>query len=121
MDMMAITLIGSACAFALMGCGALWQPLWVTRQFGLHDLSRPARNEIRSVYGGFGLLMAAVLLIAFLEADRRPGICLAVAAALGGMALGRLVSWVIDRGIDRGPACYLVLEMAVASALYRFA
>jgi hypothetical protein len=40
-----------------------------------------------------------------------------VAAALGGMAAGRLVSAAIDRTIDRKPLGYLALEIGVAVML----
>jgi len=44
-------------------------------------------------------------------------VCLTVAAALAGMAGGRLVSAGIDRALGRLPALYLVLEAVMAAAL----
>ena len=63
--MNANTLLGLiASAFLLMGLGALWRPVLVTAQFGIPSLTRDGRNEVRAVYGGFGLAMALVLLAA---------------------------------------------------------
>jgi hypothetical protein len=79
-------------AFLLMGMGALARPTLVTAQFGMPDLTAAGRNEVRAVYGGFGVLMAWMLLIAL---------------------------QLIDRRIDRWPLCYLLLEAALALLLLR--
>jgi hypothetical protein len=103
--------------FVVMGLGAIVRPVLVTAQFGIVELTLAGRNEVRAVYGGFGVLMAGVLLVALQQAALREGILVAVAAALGGMAAGRLVSALIDRAIDRTPLCYLVLECVMAVTL----
>ena len=100
-----------------MGCGALIAPLLVTRQFDIVELTRAGRNEIRAVYGGFGLAIAAILALASSAPDLRAGICFSVAAALAGMAFGRIVSLIADRGIGRTPASYMILEAAAALSL----
>ncbi len=38
-----------------MGIGATAKPTWVTARFGMPVLMRAGRNEVRAVYGGFGL------------------------------------------------------------------
>ncbi len=113
-----ITVMTVAVAFLIMGLGALYRPLWVSRQFGIHELSRAARSEIRGVYGGFGIFLSFLLWSAVLNPDLRSGICLTVATALVGMAAGRGISMLVDRGIDRAPACYLVAEMVLGSAMF---
>ncbi len=100
-----------------MGLGAIARPVLVTRQFGIFDLTVAGRNEVRSVYGGFGLAMAAMLAAALWRPELRVGVCLTVAAALAGMAGGRVLSTVIDRRIDRWPAVYMCLEAVVAALL----
>ena len=77
-------------AFLLMGMGALARPTLVTAQFGMPDLTAAGRNEVRAVYGGFGIFMALALLVALWQPDLRDGILFAVAAALGGMAAGSM-------------------------------
>lgn len=120
--MNANTLLGlMAAAFLLMGLGALWRPALVTAQFGIPSLTRDGRNEVRAVYGGFGIAMALVLLAAMEHAELRTGISMAIAAALLGMAAGRIVSLGIDRGIGRWPALYLVIEALSGGWLMRVA
>lgn len=104
-------------AFAVMGVGAIVRPGLVTSQFGISDLTSAARSEVRAVYGGFGISMALVLGVALFSAGLRDGILFAIAAALGGMATGRVVSAVIDRGIDCVPLVYFLLEVVVAVLL----
>ena len=110
------TLTVLALAFAAMGVGALAKPDVVTRQFGMGPLEAPGRSEVRAVYGGFGLAMAAMLIVSLASPALRRGVCLTIGLALAGMAAGRLVSWAIDRRIARKPLLYLALE-AVAAAL----
>ena len=102
----------------LMGLGAIAAPTRVTRQFGILELTAAGRNEVRSVYGGFGVAMATMLALALWRPELRSGICLTTAAALAGMAGGRLLSWLIDRQIGRYPLFYLCLEAVVASLLF---
>ncbi|MEL6257969.1 MAG: DUF4345 family protein, partial [Pseudomonadota bacterium] len=72
--------------FFVMGVGALLAPTLVTRQFGFGDLTPAGKSEIRAVYGGFGLAMAAMLLVAAFAPNLRAGICLTLGMALLGMA-----------------------------------
>jgi hypothetical protein len=103
--------------FLLMGVGALLKPVLVTGQFGVRELSAAGRNEIRAVYGGFGVTMAAVLTLSLLDPELRPGILISVALALGGMAVGRLISAAIDRQFDRAPLVYFIFESVLAIIL----
>jgi Domain of unknown function (DUF4345) len=103
--------------FFAMGIGAIAKPHLVTAQFDILDLTAAGRNEVRAVYGGFGVMTAVALLVALQQPELRPGVFLAVAAALSGMAGGRMVSAVIDRAIDKWPLRYLLLELVVATML----
>jgi hypothetical protein len=103
--------------FTVMGVGAIAKPALVTAQFGILELTPAGRSEVRAVYGGFGIFIALALLVALRQPELRSGILFAVAAALGGMAAGRLVSVAIDRTIDRTPLGYLALEICVAVML----
>lgn len=102
----------------MMGLGAIAAPTRVTRQFGILELTAAGRNEVRSVYGGFGVAMATMLALALWRPELRSGICLTTTAALAGMAGGRVLSWLIDRQIGRYPLFYLCLEAVVASLLF---
>ena len=107
-----------ALAFAIMGVWALSAPMMVTRQFGITDLSAQGRSEVRAVYGGFGLAMAAMLLVFSGSGSVGRGVSLTVAAALGGMAVGRVISLAVDRRIGRMPSVYLAIEAVAAGTLF---
>lgn len=116
MTLLAITLMGTF--FFGMGVFALARPSDLIRPFGINLPAPESRAEIRAVYGGFGLAMAAVLGLAAGDAALRDGILITVAAALGGMAFGRLISGVVDRPKAFYPNWfYLVVELAGATAL----
>ena len=106
-----------AVAFALMGIGALVRPTVVTRQFGIPALTVEGRSEVRAVYGGFGLAVAAMLVVAITTPDLRAGIAITVAVALFGMAVGRVVSAVIDRSLSKVVVLYLVIEIVAGVLL----
>ena len=73
---------------------------------------------MRAVYGGFGLAIAGVLALAAADPGLRDGILVTVAAALGGMAFGRLVSGVVDRPEAFYPNWfYFIVEVVAAAAL----
>ena len=44
-------------AFIAMGVMALLRPAQVLAYFGLHNLTPDLRNEVRAVYGGFGVAL----------------------------------------------------------------
>jgi hypothetical protein len=102
----------------LMGLGAIIVPIRVTRQFDILELTAAGRNEVRSVHGGFGVAMAVMFALALSRPELRSGVCLTAAAALAGMAGGRLLSALIDRQIGHSPLFYLCLEAVVASLLF---
>lgn len=83
-----------------MGVSALVAPVRFLRLVGSEPLGRDGRNEVRAVYGGFGLMMCALLIYAIQESAYRPGILVCIGLALIGMALGRVISIVPDRGIS---------------------
>ena len=83
--------------FLGMGVYALAAPAMLVQPFGITLEQSTSRSEVRAVYGGFGMAMAAVLAYAAVDAgSHRTGIVLAVGVALAGMAFGRLVSAVVD-------------------------
>ena len=84
--------------FAGMGALALARPEQIVDRFGIALGGTDGRNEVRAVYGGFGLAVAAVLVVAIAaEGGFREGVLVAIAASLAGMAVGRLVGFVLER------------------------
>jgi hypothetical protein len=108
-----------AAGFAAMGLAALVRPADVLAQFGVAVETADGRNEVRAVYGGFGLAVAAMLAVAALgDPSTADGIVVAVAVALLGMAAGRLLSAVRERPTGLYPVwAYFAIEVVSAAAL----
>ena len=108
-----------AAGFAGMGLLALARPREVLAQFGVATETVEGRNEVRAVYGGFGLAVAALLAVAAVgDPATAEGILVAVAFALAGMAGGRLVGAALERPPGAYPVwVYFSIEVAGAAAL----
>jgi hypothetical protein len=106
--------------FAGMGVYALAAPAALVRPFGITLGESASRSEVRAVYGGFGLAIAGVLVYAAVaDGDLRSGILITVGVALAGMAVGRLVSSVVDDGTAFYPNWfYCLVESIAAAALF---
>ena len=116
---MVIGLISAVAVFFLgMGLYALAAPAALIRPFGI-TLPRPeSRAEVRAVYGGFGLAIAGVLGYAALNPSAAQAILITVAVALAGMAVGRLISAVVDERTAFYPNWfYFLVEVVLAAAL----
>jgi Domain of unknown function (DUF4345) len=108
--------------FLGMGIYALAAPAALIRPFGITLEQPTSRSEVRAVYGGFGLAIAAVLAYAAAAPEHRTGIPITVGAALAGMAFGRIVSAVIDSRTSFYPNWfYCLVEIVAAAALFAFA
>jgi hypothetical protein len=106
--------------FVGIGLMALASPESITRTFGITTLTDAGRNEVRAVYGGFGLAVAALLVVALNDPTLRAGVLLAIAASVGGMAAGRLVAAAVERPAAFYPSWfYFVAETAMAVVLYQ--
>jgi Domain of unknown function (DUF4345) len=117
MNLSEIIILVAVFAFSFMGLVSIAFPIRVTQQFDIFQLTYNGRNEVRAVYGGFGLAMAAILLVAYFTPQYRSGVCITIAAALAGMAAGRLLSILIDQKIGKFPALYMCIELIGAGAL----
>jgi hypothetical protein len=98
-----------ALAFLAMGCTALLSPASIGRYFDVQITSVDGRNEVRAVYGGFGVAVALALVIAARVDLLRPGIIACVSLALAGMAFGRLASALFARP-GRWPWIFCAIE-----------
>ncbi len=103
--------------FLLMGLGAFLQPRHFLQWFDIEAGTATARNEIQAVYGGFGVAMFVILLLPHWMPELRSGIAIAVAAALAGMAFGRIVGAVRERP-NRWAVAFLGIEAVGAVALW---
>lgn len=121
---MAVAVIAVIAVFFLgMGAYALAAPATLIRPFGVALETPTSRSEVRAVYGGFGLAIAAVLgYAAFREGDVQKGILITVGVALAGMALGRIVSALVDARTPFYPNwLYFIVEVVAAAALFAVA
>jgi Na+/glutamate symporter len=108
-----------AAFFAAMGAYALAVPAQVPAIFGVHVDSADGRNEVRAVYGGFGLAVAILLVVATAGAPAaREGILVAIGVATAGMAAGRLAGRAVERPSGFYPVWFWFwTEIAIAAAL----
>jgi len=106
-----------AAGFAGMGFYALLWPARIGRFFDVRIESVDGRNETRAVYGGFGIAVAAALLLATRNAQLHDGIVLCVAFTLAGMAGGRVISAVVERP-GRWPWFFGGIEALAAVLLF---
>jgi hypothetical protein len=116
MDIQIIT-GGVALMFVVMALVAFVAPGSVVAYFGTTELSLDGRNEVRAVYGGFGLAIAALVAVSPYWPRFGPGILLTVAGALFGMAFGRVVSRAIDGGAGFYPWLFFAIEIAGGAVL----
>lgn len=105
--------------FAGMGLAALVKPAFIWAPFGVIPATPEARNEVRAVYGGFGVAIAVLLVVADgWSADARAAALVTVAVALLGMAAGRLVSAVVEpKALVGFPGLFLAIEVGLAALL----
>lgn len=106
-----------AAFFALMGLVALGMPERILATFGMPALTPDGRNEVRAVYGGFGVAIAALLVASAGVPALRSGVLAAVATALGGMAAGRVVSAAVERPGRFYPCWFYALAETVMAAV----
>lgn len=109
-----IGVLGAALFFGAIGVSAMIRPRNLLKGFSIEANEPESRNEIRAVYGGFPLAVAALLILSLTRPDLSDGILIALATSSAGMAIGRIVSVLIDRKLGRDPAIYIVLELIVA-------
>jgi len=113
---MSVQVIVVALCFAFMGLAAFARPRTLVAPFGLTADSADSRNEIQAVYGGFGLALAAILLATLWYPQFRAGVIVAVAAALAGMAGGRVIGALRERP-GRLPVVFFFVEAVGAAFL----
>ncbi|WP_082981981.1 DUF4345 domain-containing protein [Mycolicibacterium mucogenicum] len=110
----------NAVFFAGMGLRALTAPAEMLRPFGITLGEAASRSEVRAVYGGFGLAIAAILGYAIAAPEQvRFGIVVTVSVALLGMAFGRIVSAIVgDRTSFYPNWFYGLVEVLLAASLW---
>jgi len=106
-----------AIGFAAMGLAALVRPALIWGPFGVVPTTAASRNEVRAVYGGFGLALAGLMIWALAaEVGVRHGVFLTVAVSLFGMAAGRAVSAMVEpRALWGWPGVFFLIELGAGA------
>ena len=112
-----LIVIAAAIFFVAMGLMALARPDGLVAPFGISLGGPDGRLEVRAVYGGFGVAVAALLGIAATDPTAHAGVLLAVAVALLGMAGGRLIGRLRDRPTSFYPVWLYFWVEVVAGGL----
>ena len=95
---MSVSILIIAFAFLGMGLVGLVKPALIMKLVDSSAETVNSRNEVRAVYGGFGVCLAILLFASpTLLPELALGIYFAVGVALAGMALGRFISALIER------------------------
>ncbi|MFI6740348.1 DUF4345 family protein [Nonomuraea sp. NPDC050451] len=117
--MQTVVIVVVAVFFLGMGVFGLVAPAALIRPFRMIADSAEARSEVRAVYGGFGVAVGGLLLMALADVGGiRAGVVVTVAVSLLGMAFGRLVGRAVERPAAFYPVwCYFWVEAAAAGAL----
>ncbi len=113
--MLQLIIVGAA--FIAMGIAALFSPRFIQSFFGIETSTADFRNEIRAVYGGFGIAVGGLLLTVIKYTDLQFGVILAVMIATLGMAAGRLISLLFERP-GKWPYIFLLVEITGGALLY---
>lgn len=112
-----LLIYATALFFLVMGLVGIFQPMRILEMFSAPEISAEMRNEARAIYGGFGVAIAAALVLATQREGIRGGVLLTVALALFGMAAGRIVSLTFERPSGKNPYVFLILELVLGSML----
>ena len=108
----------AAGAHAAIGVVAALAPARVPALFGGAAGTPDARTEVRAVYAGIPLALAASLVAASGSSARDDAVLRTVGAASAGMAVARLAGCVAERRLTAWPSgAFLALEAALAVAL----
>ena len=114
--MKSLVLRSAAVAVGVIGLGYLTMPGRVLAFYGVALQSTTEANIIRSAYGGLFVASALLFEIGARRADRSQTALIALAVFMGGFALGRIVSLVVDGVPHPLLVAILVVELGYACA-----
>ena len=114
-----VAVFAVAAFYAALGAVCLVQPVRVPAGFGAAAPPPAYRNEIRAIYGGFPIALAAVLVWAATGASDavREGVLIAAAVSTAGMAAGRLISRAVEPTESSYPWIWFGVEVVLVALL----
>ena len=103
--------------FLGMSAVAFVRPERIVAYVGTTELTRDGRNEVRAVYGGFGLAVALLLGASFVLPAMRAGILISVAASIFGMAGRQSCPTAVTKKANMSvlPSSVLICHVALSS------
>lgn len=110
-----VLIYATALFFLAMGLLGVFRPMQILQMLSVSETSPEMRNEVRAVYGGFGIAIAAALFFTSRFEELQNGVLLTVALALFGMAAGRIVSLLFERPQGKMPYLFLIMEFVLGS------
>lgn len=113
------SIVVSGLFFIGMGLVALVRPQSIVGMFGGTATTPASRAEVRAVYGGYGVVVGALIMsLPAWPGALAQGVAVAMAASVLGMALGRIVGALVDRDWSLHPTgTFLAVEVLLAGAL----
>ncbi|MBV1934345.1 MAG: DUF4345 domain-containing protein [Parvibaculaceae bacterium] len=109
--------LGVALFFFYMGFGAVIDPDSTLSYFSAGTLGADMRNEVRAVYGGYGVAIGLLLLATLKMSSLKTGVRLTVSVSVGGMAAGRFLSMLMEQPAGDFPLLILFVEIALVVML----
>lgn len=114
-----LLVLAPAAFFFGMGAVGLVRPAFVLGLFGVRVDTASGRNEVRAVYGGFDLVVAALLAsVVFAPQPWSTGIVVALGASVAAMSVGRILGAILERDFSPYPTLFFAaVEAALAASL----
>ena len=109
-----IALLASVVGFAALGVPFLLWPVELSGLVGIELPSATARTDVRAVYGGFQLGLAAFLAYCAARPERTVLGLAATAASVTGLAMGRLLGTMAEGEAGSVTRLYLSIEASSA-------
>lgn len=117
MNLARLSLATTAAAFAGFGVAFLAKPTAMTRKVDILAKRPNARTEIRAMYGGMEIGLAAFFASAAASPEWHRPALVAQACAIGGLAVGRFVGMAADESGTLMKSLFVAEATAAATAL----
>lgn len=100
--------------FGLFGVWLMLAPSMLDEWLGIVATNPAARTELRALYGGMELGLAAFLVAGAWRPSLTGAACLALSLVMAGVALGRLLGFVLDDSASAKLWAFLASEVLFA-------
>ncbi len=109
--------VGVAAFFLYVGVRGLADPSGTLSYFSAGTLGPDMRNEVRAVYGGYGIAVGCLLVTTIWLSSIKTGARAGVLVSVGGMAAGRTVSFAMESAEGGFPLLILIVELVLVVML----